>query len=93
MSQGTLIPDGGLAVLLRLPPSITQYTQSFTQGIFRVRFLVQLCSVQDCLQTLQCSRGLLQLAPAPVVPCEGYMTCRAATCCTATLLDGAPHIT
>jgi hypothetical protein len=35
---GTLIPDGGLAVLLRLPASITLYTQSFTQGIFRVGF-------------------------------------------------------
>ena len=35
--EGTLIPDGGLAVLLRLPPSVTLYTQSFTQGIFRVR--------------------------------------------------------
>jgi hypothetical protein len=35
--QGFLVRDAGLGVLRRLPLAITPYTQSFMQGIFRVR--------------------------------------------------------
>jgi hypothetical protein len=57
--QGFLVPDAGLAVLRRLPPAVTQRTQSFLQAIFRVRF-DESCS-DAWSDTMQCASATAEL--------------------------------